>query len=43
MVSDQLQAFHRNGILYEKETHDNYFDLITAKSQQLSELPTFLR
>ena len=36
MVSDQLQAFHKNNIIYEKETYDNYFDLITAKSQHLS-------
>ena len=43
MVSDQLQSFHKNNILYEKNTHDNYFDLITAKNGQLSELPTFLK
>ena len=43
MVSDQLQAFHKNGLIYEKETHDNYFDLITTKSESNSEIPTFLR
>ena len=43
MVSDQLQAFHKHGLIYEKETHDNYFDLITTKSESTSEMPTFLR
>lgn len=43
MVSDQLQAFHKNNIIYEKQSTDNDFDLITAKSDHLSELPTFLR
>jgi hypothetical protein len=43
MVSDQLQAFHRNGIIFEKSSQDNYFDLITARAEQNSELPTFLR
>lgn len=43
MVSDQLQAFHRNGIIYEKSNQDNSFDLITVKAEQKSELPTFLR
>lgn len=43
MVSDQLQAFHKQGIIYEKSSHDNSFDLITTKAEEKSELPTFLR
>lgn len=43
MVSDQFQAFHKNRIIYEKDKEVNYFDLITAKNDKISELPTFLR
>ncbi len=36
MVSDQLQSFHKNNLVYEKQNHDNYFDLITAKKDSTS-------
>lgn len=36
MISDQLQAFNKNNIIYEKESMDKHFDLITAKSDRLS-------
>ena len=32
MVTDQFQAFHRNGLIYEKQTSEASFDLITARS-----------
>jgi hypothetical protein len=44
MVSDQFQALHRHGIVFEKEENSNYFDLITAKSEKdKGGMPTFLR
>jgi hypothetical protein len=36
MVSDQLQAFNKYNIIYEKESIESDFDLITAKSDRLS-------
>lgn len=32
MVSDQLQAFHRHGLIYEKSNPESHFDLITTKA-----------
>jgi hypothetical protein len=44
MVSDQFQAFHKHGLIFEKEENKNYFDLITAKSEKnIGGMPTFLR
>jgi hypothetical protein len=32
MVSDQFQALHRNGLLFEREGTEDYFDLAPART-----------
>lgn len=44
MVSDQFQALHRSGLVFEKEGNEDYFDLAPARTpEEKSRLPTFLR
>jgi hypothetical protein len=44
MVSDQFQALHRSGLVFEREGNEDYFDLAPAKTpEEKSRLPTFLR
>jgi hypothetical protein len=44
MISDQFQALHRNGLVFEREGEEDYFDLAPARSpEERTRVPTFLR